>query len=214
MGDKKDYKLDISTDDMKKVSIPELGQVVKTAIEGLYHVQEQAITGKQYIVNCPICGKPIHVMSAEPKVIKVMHKTCNAPIRITFVTETETKTETKYIPLLGSKTNAKLSWWTHTGHKQFILHEGKNFIGRKDDANPSHLSFKDEYASTRSICIEVKSTERGYIFHLTVLKAANPVKINKKEMPVGCSFDLIKGDIIEFGYPEDPIRLTFEHVGK
>lgn len=238
MVDKTGFKLDIMAGSMKKATMPVLGQVVKTAKEGVYAVKEQAIVGKQYTVDCPVCGKPILVTAIAPKVVKAMHKTCNAPIIIKFVaseakeagiwekTNTEESkqgysdksesenTNTKKLPVLGSKTNAKLTWWSHTGRKQYDLCIGKNYVGRKNDVNPSHLSFKDEYASAKSFCIDVNKTVRGYTFHLTVINASNPVKVNKKDMPVGSSFDLIEGDIIEFGYPENPICLTFEPIEK
>lgn len=220
MVDKATFKLDIMAGSMKKATMPVLGQVVKTAKEGVYAVKEQAIVGKQYIVDCPVCGKPILVTAIEPKVVKVMHKTCNAPIIIKFISlsnECETKESqgahpTPRFRIPGSKTNAKLTWWSLTGRKKFILRHGKNYIGRKDDDNPSDLSFKDEYASARSICIDVSSTVRGYTFHLTVERAANPVLVNGKEQAVGSSFDLNYGDIIEFGYPLNRIRLILKPI--
>ena len=236
MVDKATFKLDIMAGSMKKATMPVLGQVVKTAKKGVYAVKEQAIVGKQYIVDCPVCGKPILVTAIEPKVVKVMHKTCNAPIIIKFVasrakqadnpekieseeseqghsdrTESD-NTDTGRGFVLGSPTNAKLIWWSRTGRKKFILRHGKNYIGRKDDDNPSDLSFKDEYASARSICIDVNETVRGYTFHLTVERAANSVLVNGKEQAVGSSFDLNYDDIIEFGYPLNRIRLILKPI--
>ena len=236
MVDKATFKLDIMAGSMKKATMPVLGQVVKTAKEGVYAVKEQAIVGKQYIVDCPVCGKLILVTAIEPKVVKVMHKTCNAPIIIKFVASGEKHTDnpekikplkselsysdkpesdninTKKGVVLGSPTNAKLTWWSLTGRKKFILRHGKNYIGREDGDNPSDLSFKDEYASARSICIDVSSTVRGYTFHLTVERAANPVLVNGKEQAVGSSFDLNYDDIIEFGYPLNRIRLILKPI--
>lgn len=218
MADKSELKLNIPEGGVKKVSIPLLGKVEKTSKEGVYAVKEKAVVGKQYIVICPLCGKPILTKASEPKVFRTMHKTCNAPIIIKGVTTAEKATEqsekksssdassksdevvlTDKSVFRGSKTNAKLSWWSITGRKQYVLRIGKNYVGRRDADNPSNLSLKDEYASAKSICIEVSKSARGYRFHLTVEHATNPVLINGKEQPEGSSFDLNYGDIIKLG---------------
>ena len=228
MADKTELKLNIPAGGVKKASIPVLGKVVKTSKEGVYAVKELAVVGKQYIVVCPACGKPILTKATEPKVFRTMHKTCNAPIIIKGVAvqtpreeqkdnsnknEGHTKNFVSGEPstgsgegvltgrefVLGSKTNARLTWWSVTGRKQYILRIGKNYVGRRDYENPSNLSLKDEYASAKSICIDVNKTARGYTFHLTVEHATNPVLINGKEQPEGSSFDLDYGDIIKLG---------------
>ena len=228
MADKTEFKLNIPAGGVKNTSIPGLGKVVKTSKEGIYAVKELAVVGKQYIVVCPVCGKPILTKATEPKVFRTMHKTCNAPI-IIKVTAVQTpqkeqkenslqssgKTENfassesstssgggvptvkEVIP--GRKTNARLIWWSITGRKQYILRIGKNYVGRRDYENPSNLSLKDEYASAKSICIDVAKSARGYTFHLTVEHATNPVLINGKEQPEGSSFDLDYDDIIKLG---------------
>lgn len=229
MADKTSLKLNIPAGGFKQAAIPLLGRVVKTSKEGIYAVKEQAVVGRQYIVICPACGKPVLVNAPEPKVVRAMHKTCNVPIIIKAVSpidqgnevpntdgqnESSEKAEgvilTDKNVVLGSKTNAKLSWWTIRGRKHFILRIGKNYIGRRDNDNPSDLSLKDEYASRRSICIEVSKSARGYSFHLTVERACNPVLINGKEQPEGSSFDLNYGDIIKLGNT----TLTFNPVKK
>ncbi|MDE7089333.1 MAG: FHA domain-containing protein [Prevotella sp.] len=219
MTDNTELKLNVPIGGMSKASIPLLGKAVKTAKEGIYAVREQAVVGKQYIVLCPVCGKPVLVKASEPGVVRVMHKTCNVPI-IVKVGAAEPQNEndeenggvvlTNKNVALGSKTNAKLSWWSLTGRKQFILRIGKNYVGRKDSESPSDLSLKDEYVSARSICIEVNKAARGYSFHLTVERATNPVFINGKEQLEGCGFDLNYGDIIKLGNTS----LTFNPVKK
>ena len=209
MADKTELKLNIPVGEVKKVSIPVLGKVEKTSKEGIYAVKAQAVVGKQYMVICPVCGKPILTKATEPKVFRTMHKTCNAPIIIKGGDLVKGKlTEPNVVP--GSKTNAKLTWWSLTGRKQYVLRIGKNYVGRKDSENPSNLSLKDEYASAKSICIDVNKTARGYTFHLTVEHATNPVLINGKEQPEGSSFDLNYGDIIKLGNTS----LTFNPVKK
>ena len=98
-----------------------------------------------------------------------------------------------------NETNAKLVWYTLLGRKKYVLREGKNYIGRKDEAMPSDLSLKDNYASARSVCIEVTKRNNGYVFHLSVERASNPVLVRGKECPVGSSFDLNYNDTIVLG---------------
>ena len=229
MADKTDLKLNIPAGGFKQAVLPLLGKVENTAKEGIYAVKEQAVVGRQYLVICPVCRKPILVKASEPRVVRAMHKTCNASIIIRAVAPTNQGNEapktngsnessekgegvilTDVNVVLGSKTNAKLSWWSLTGRKQFILRIGKNYVGRRDSDNPSNLSLKDEYASAKSICIEVSKSARGYRFHLTVEHATNPVLINGKEQPEGSSFDLNYGDIIKLGNT----TLTFNPVRK
>lgn len=234
MEDKIRPKLSIPAGGIKKASITLLGKVEKTTKERIYAVKEKAVVGKQYIVICPACGKPILVKASEPVVFRAMHKTCNMPIIIrgvaavsqeakqteeiherdkrkkgsnsTVLQEGIVQTSKNVVP--GSKTNAKLSWWSFTGRKQFVLRMGKNYVGRRDEENPSNLSLKDAYASAKSICIDVNRSARGYTFHLTVEHATNPVLINGKEQPEGSSFDLNYGDIIRLGNT----TLTFNPV--
>lgn len=207
MADKTEFKLNIPAGGMKKATVPILGEVVKTKREGIYAVKEPAIVGKQYMVICPVCGKPVLTKATEPTVFRTMHKTCNAPIIIRGIERASSHDEditsdpplTVKTPEIGSKSNHKLSWWTRTGRKKYILRIGENYVGRKDDECPSDLSLKDEYASARSICINVTKTARGFFSHLTVINATNPVLINKKEHPVGSSFDLNESDKIQLG---------------
>ena len=241
MADKTEFKLNIPAGGMKKVAVPILGEVVKTKKEGIYAVKEPAIVGKQYMVICPVCGKPVLTRATEPAVFRTMHKTCNAPIIIRGVMknnsvatgcnreqegqkidgksnqcsgmdskESDEINDTGREVRLGSKTNAKLSWWSITGRKAFVLRIGRNYIGRRDNELPSNLSLKDEYASARSICIDVNKTARGYTFHLTVEHATNPVLINGKDQPEGSSFDLNYGDTIKLGNT----TLSFKPVKK
>ena len=108
----------------------------------------------------------------------------------------------------GYESNAKLVWWSISGRKQYILREGKNYIGRKDEDMPSDLSLKDEFASARSVCIEATKRDKGYIFHLTVERASNPVLVCGKECPVGTGFDLNYNDTIRLGNTTLTLKLS------
>ena len=134
MADKTDLKLNIPAGGFKQAVLPLLGKVENTAKEGIYAVKEQAVVGRQYLVICPVCRKPILVKASEPRVVRAMHKTCNASIIIRAVAPTNQGNEapktngsnessekgegvilTDVNVVLGSKTNAKLSWWSLTG---------------------------------------------------------------------------------------------------
>lgn len=182
--------------------IPILGEVVKTSQSGVYAVKQRALVGKRYFVACPSCGKYIMVNPTEPKVMRVMHQPCNVPIIVGCVDNTQPAAPdptTVRVHVAGQKTNGKLSWWTLSGRKSYTLKLGKNYVGRKEQSAPSHLSIKDEFASARSICIEAIQSPRGYFFHLTVERATNPVYVNGKELTAGCGIDLNFGDIIKLG---------------
>ena len=102
------------------------------------------------------------------------------------------------------ESDAKLVWWSRTGRKKYILHVGKNYIGRRDEDRPSDLSLKDEHASARSVCIEVtkKYSPRGretYEYKLTVERATNSVLLCGRELRKGKTEDLEFGDTIVLG---------------
>ena len=223
MEDKSKFKLNIPSGGIqfRKPIIPVLGKVLH--FQGRYCVKEPAIVGKQYKIACPTCGKEIVIVPPNPIALNVICEKCNTAILCeaiegkTLGKDFEGKTnqtDTFKQPVIGSKSNAKLVWTSFKISHEYVLKIGKNYVGRKDKDNPSDLSFKDKYASAKSFCIEVNTDIRGYYFQMTVENATNPVLINKKEQPIGSHFNLNYGDIIEFGYPLNPIRLTFEPVKK
>lgn len=102
------------------------------------------------------------------------------------------------------ESDAKLVWWSRTGRKKYILHVGKNHIGRRDEDRPSDLSLKDEHASARSVCIEVtkKYSTLGretYEYQLTVERATNSVLLCGRELRTGETVGLWFGDTIVLG---------------
>ena len=223
MEDRSKFKLNIPPKGLqfRKPIISELGKVLHS--QGRYWVKESAIVGKRYKIVCPICGKDIIIAPNNPIALKVKCEKCNIAILYKAIDgktlgkdlDGETsQTDTGKQPLVGSKSNAKLVWTSFKISHEYVLKIGKNYVGRKDKDNPSDLSFKDKYASAKSFCIEVSKDIRGYSFQMNVENATNPVLINKKEQPIGSRFNLNYGDIIEFGYPPSPIRLTFEPVKK
>ncbi len=85
-------------------------------------------------------------------------------------------------------------------NKNYHLNEGKNVIGRHDESEMSDISIKNDSAmSRRSVEIEVRRTDKGYLFKLTVLKATNPVLHNNSPLMAGESVSLNFGDSIVIG---------------
>lgn len=223
MEDKSKFKLNIPSGGLqfRKPIIPVLGKVLHS--QGRYWVNEPAIVGKQYKIICPACGKEILIAPQNPIALKVICEKCNTAVLYNAIKENTvgkdaegntSQTDTIKQPLVGSKSNAKFVWSSFKISHEYVLKIGKNYVGREDKDNPSDLSFKDKYASAKSFCIEVNKDIRGYSFLMTVENATNPVLINKKEQPVGSRFNLNYGDIIEFGYPPNPICLTLKPVKK
>lgn len=80
------------------------------------------------------------------------------------------------------------------------LSEGRNLIGRKDDVESSDISIEgDNTISRQSVEIIMERTEKGYLFKLNVLRAKNPVYLNKSQLTEGEGMYLDYGDIIKLG---------------
>ena len=85
-------------------------------------------------------------------------------------------------------------------NQKYPLSEGKNIIGRYDHEQPSDISIKgDSTMSRQSVSITIEEEDKGFVFKLKVLNAANAVKINDIPVNVGHSRYLKFGDIIVLG---------------
>lgn len=85
--------------------------------------------------------------------------------------------------------------------ERYKLSEGQTIIGRDDDDDPSDISITgDATISRRSISINIVPDEYGFDYILKVLNAANPVKVNGKQVRVGEKVYLDLGDIITIGH--------------
>lgn len=85
--------------------------------------------------------------------------------------------------------------------ERYKLSEGKTIIGRKDDDEPSDISLTgDETISRRSISIDIVPDDYGFDYILKVLNAANPVRVNGKQIRVGEKTYLDLGDVITIGH--------------
>lgn len=85
--------------------------------------------------------------------------------------------------------------------ERYKLSEGKTIVGRADDEDPSDISLTgDDTISRRSISIDIVPDDYGFDYILKVLNAANPVKVNGKEIRVGEKTYLDLGDVITIGH--------------
>ena len=85
--------------------------------------------------------------------------------------------------------------------ERYQLSEGKTIIGRDDDDEPSDISLKgDDTISRRSISIDIVPDDYGFDYILKVLNAANPVRVNGKQIRVGEKKYLDLGDVITLGH--------------
>ena len=213
-----DIKLNIPEGGLQFASIPVLGKVLEAkkngmTIPGVYYVKELAIVNRHYLVNCPKCGKRLLVLAEEAEPFLVKCEVCKVRIKIkgSEAAPPEENGQTGKWIISRNNSNGKLVWQGLLCKKKYVLREGENYIGRKEPGVHSDLTLKDDYASARSICISVKYNEEdGYSFHLTVLKATNPVLVCGKEYEEGHSIDLNYGDTIVLGNT----TLTFKPVKK
>lgn len=197
------------------VLIPVLGVPFETRkVKGVYAIKEKAIVGRLYQVECPVCHHQLFVKAKEVKPWIEHCKQCGTKIFIQgcVAEPAKAKTEQKQKEVIEVKpdtqklkignnvqSSAKLVWGSIFSRKSYILHEGKNYVGRNDQENPSDVSLGDEYVSRRSILIEVAKVEKGYTYKLTVKKCTNPVLINGQEQEVGNGIYLNYGDTIRVG---------------
>lgn len=88
-------------------------------------------------------------------------------------------------------------------NKEFKLNLGQNIIGRRDadPAGNSDIAISDDPSmSRRSIDIHVSFHEfNGYMFELRVLRATNPVLVNREPLMPGETFALNFNDSIILG---------------
>jgi len=127
---------------------------------------------------CPQC-KGITIYQARGETIKIFPK--------------------EYQPFRGKLLLLRKGWF----NKEFKLNLGSNIVGRldTDPAGNSDIAITDDPSmSRRSIDIRVDHTDtNGYMFSLKVLRATNPVLINREPLMPGESFSLNFEDSIILG---------------
>jgi len=140
---------------------------------------------------CPKCNGRIKIKVEGGKVVGVEKKETEIitpPLRPVNASKGKL-TLVRFRGIFGNKAN-----------KSYTLHLGQNTVGRYDEELHSDIEIKgDTYASRRSVVIEVIDKQPGYLFKMTVLRAANPVMHNNKPLIVGESVYLNFGDSIKLG---------------
>lgn len=132
--------------------------------------------------NCPKCNGAILIGVEEGKIVSVEKK------------------PTVEIPEQASKGKLTLVRFKGLFNKSYSLKLGQNTIGRYDENLRCDIEIhNDAYASRRSVVIDVIEKEGGYLYRMTVLKAANPVMHNNKPLTVGEIVYLNYGDSIQLG---------------
>lgn len=92
-----------------------------------------------------------------------------------------------------------LTYGTLFHKKSFTLDTGCYYLGRADEETPSDISIDDRTVSRRSLRIDVALNADGYVYKLTVERAANPVYCNKMELRPGDIIFLNPGDTLTVG---------------
>lgn len=191
--------------------------------DGKYRISETALLNRPYGCVCPQCQKTLIFLPRQEGAMAVKCDKCATSI-IFKATASEQKpaatgqgsadkpatddnsnkedSATKTTQRVRQKDNQSLgmlSWGNIFARKKHILDEGKTIIGRKDQETHSDIELKDKKVSRRSVEIDVTKKDGGYFFKLTVLRAANPVYVNYKEISQKESIFLTYGDVIQLG---------------
>lgn len=122
--------------------------------------------------------------------------------------EEDVPVKTQKHSIKGLSSTGKFVWGGFFRKKSYVLKVGVNYIGRTDTECPSDMMIDDEYASRRSVKVEVEKGSKGYLFKLTVISATNPVLYNGKYLGEEHSVYINYGDIITLGNT----RITFKPV--
>ncbi len=225
MDDKKNIKLVIKPYNENQ-QFPVLGKA-KELKPGVYGVKKLASVGKIYSIPCPKCDRLIIINAKAPGVFRSVCPACKTLViykcseekepegqeaikeKVKLSEKSSVVTERVRIRK-GKMINGKLVWGGLFSRKSYILHEGENYIGREDKDLPSDVSLKDDYASRRSIKIEVLPGNKGNSFKLTVENATNPILVNGQSLPVGSGVFLNFGDTIVLGNT----TITFKEAKK
>lgn len=155
------------------------------------------IVNERYEVECPHChSHKISFQSKVPGDKAFACPRCKGPLKA-FVKHKTKPHASDSVQFIRGKLVLLRKYLLN---KEFPLREGRNIIGREDASAPSDISIKgDKTMSRRSVQIDMNTTENGYTFKLTVIKAANPVIHNGSVLMNGESVSLNFGDTIVMG---------------
>lgn len=189
-------------------NIKHLGEVEHVK-DRLYSVKSTARVGCTYTLTCPVCGKTLTTTPSEEGLKHVRCDTDSCGVVIGYMAVRNT------LPNVVSpqSKNGMLEWGGILSQNRYILHLGKNVVGRKDMDMPSDVEIDDPdaYVSRQSfeifVCVD---DDGGYRFILSVKRLTNPLYLNGNQMNVGESMDLKFGDVIQVG----GIKLNFKECKK
>lgn len=153
---------------------------------------------QSYTVICPHCKEGSLVISQDSpgQGIAVCSK-CKGRVSFTARKPTETIIKSELIQRFKGKLILLRRGWLN---KDYPLKDGKNIVGRYDEAKVSDIAIKgDSSMSRQSVEIEVDHQDKGYSFKLTVKNSTNPVLHNNKPLTIGDSISLNFGDSIILG---------------
>ena len=158
---------------------------------------------------CPHCNTIVGFVVVNPEQVEEQKEQLNQDASIEEPVgskEESPKPHTKKIDNENLCNLGELTWGGFFSRKHYPLRVGSIYIGRKDDGEPSDLQLEDSYVSRRSALLEVLSSDKGFLFKLTVKHASNPVYVNSSEISVGNSIYLNYGDVLIFG----KTKMTFK----
>lgn len=158
---------------------------------------------------CPHCNTIVGFVVVNPEQVEEQKEKPNQDASIEEPVgskEESPKSHTKVIDHENLCNLGELTWGGFFSRKHYPLRVGSIYIGRKDEGEPSDLQLEDSYVSRRSALLEVLSSDKGFLFKLTVKHASNPVYVNSSEISVGNSIYLNYGDVLIFG----KTKMTFK----
>lgn len=203
-GTKKQLRLkgndaaELSEEFSTKVEDQSKHQTPDNSAKDTIELKEDFIVWETYTIKCPHCKKQeIGVSTNKPGHRAIPCPYCRGKIGLNIRNKTEVIVITEPLQHFKGKLVLLRKGWLN---KDYHLVEGRNVIGRYDESAMPDISIKnDSSISRRSVEIDVKRTEKGYIFKLIVLKATNPVLHNNSPLTNGDSVSLNFGDSIILG---------------
>lgn len=175
------------------------GKITVTAKE-VEPLQGNFVLGTSYDITCPHCHTVIGNYKPSKEGVEAF-KCPECRERIALEVRKPTNVLREDIITEGNRVKGKLKLLRKWGfNKEYVLPVGNTVIGRYDELHMSDISIKnDPTMSRKSVVIEVRKIDAGYMFKLKVLKAANPVLHNNVPLMEGEEVSLNFGDSIILG---------------
>ena len=180
-------------------------------------MRQVAEVGKKYYIGCPQCGKPIIIQPSARGDYLARCRECGSVVAFMAneqgaapVEKPQAGEQPKATVIAGGDVETRMGqlvWRKWLVPRSAPLPVGTTTLGRRDDAMPSDLMWRDGNMSARSVSITVSQDKNKSLrYQLTVLRATNPVKVNGRAYSAGSSIYLRFGDEIVMG----STHLTFK----